>query len=214
MHDGGGQLKGRQKGHLKGRIKGRLKGRLKGRVKGGFRGPLGGTLRGALRDDHLVLLSPWNLRWAHDFGKDRKEVFQGEGGNHEKTCLGRQQFLVDVSNIFYFFCSKEEKGESEALEGGRGSIFLLKIQGGRGVSQDNEGWGARGQDGDCGEFRGGGGGQIFFFRAEMPTKNLNLLRARSLHGSDIVDFNAIGPCLLFPKPHLVGLLWSSKMITY
>ena len=40
---------------------------------------------------------------------------------------------MDVSDIFYFFCSGEGHGESEAPEmGGGGSVFLLKIPGGGG----------------------------------------------------------------------------------
>ena len=38
--------------------------------------------------------------------------------------------LVDVSDIFYFFCLGEGKGESEATEVGGGGDFLLKITGG------------------------------------------------------------------------------------
>ena len=41
---------------------------------------------------------------------------------------------MDVSDIFYFFCSGERKGESEALGRGAGGRFLLKIPGGGGVS--------------------------------------------------------------------------------
>ena len=56
--------------------------------------------------------------------------------------------LVDVSDIFHFFCLGEGKGESEA-PGGEGDIFLLKIPG-RVVSR------AGGAD--------WGGGVNFFFR--------------------------------------------------
>ena len=37
--------------------------------------------------------------------------------------------MVDVSDIFIFFCLRRGKGESEA-PGGRGDRFLLKMQGG------------------------------------------------------------------------------------
>ena len=50
------------------------------------------------------------------------------------------QYWVDVSDIFYFFCSGEGKGESEAL-GGDWGRFLLKIPGGRGVSPGRGGGG-------------------------------------------------------------------------
>ena len=62
-------------------------------------------------------------------------------------------FLVDVSDIFNFFCSGERKGESGA-PGTGGADFLLKIRGG----------GLRGgEEGVCGEF-GGRGAKFFFFR--------------------------------------------------
>ena len=78
---------------------------------------------------------------------------------------GPKNCLVDVSDIFYFFCSGGGKGESEAPGGGGGSIFLLKIprEGGfsrrgrdRGVGiVSAANWGISGA--------GGGGGLNFFF---------------------------------------------------
>ena len=63
--------------------------------------------------------------------------------------------LVDVSDIFYFFCSGEGKGESRAT--GRGGVgFLLKITGGGGES----GRGQRGPRVSTGNW--GGGVNIFF----------------------------------------------------
>ena len=75
---------------------------------------------------------------------------------------------MDVSDIFYFFCSGEGKGESEALGGAVG--FSLKVPGrGGGV------WRGGGHPGMGVCLRGiwefGGGGQFFFFfGAEIPTK--------------------------------------------
>ena len=71
-------------------------------------------------------------------------------------------FLVDVSDIFYFFRSGRGKGESEAPGGGIG--FFLKIPGGGGVSPAQEG--PRGRE----EFGRGGGGKVFFFGGEMSAK--------------------------------------------
>ena len=36
--------------------------------------------------------------------------------------------LVDVPDIFYFFCSGDGKGESEGRRGGGGTIFHGKFQ--------------------------------------------------------------------------------------
>ena len=64
--------------------------------------------------------------------------------------------LVDVSDIFYFFfCSGEGKGESEELGGGRTIFFIENPRRGR-VSRAGGGRGARGWEGVCGEFGGGG----------------------------------------------------------
>ena len=70
-------------------------------------------------------------------------------------CLSQDLFLVDVSDIFIFFCSGKE-GESEAPGGGGRIGFLLKIpRGGGGCFLEGEG------PGGClwriGEFFGGGG---------------------------------------------------------
>ena len=75
---------------------------------------------------------------------------------------------MDVSDIFYFFRSEREKGESEA-PGGGGIRCLLKIPGGaRGFLG-----GARGREGICGELgnlRGGGGLNIFFLGPKRPPR--------------------------------------------
>ena len=68
---------------------------------------------------------------------------------------------------YFFFCSGERKGESEAPGGGRGNDFLLKIPGG-GVSWPGGGGGARGWQGACGEFGGGGGAKYFFWGRNSP----------------------------------------------
>ena len=61
---------------------------------------------------------------------------------------------MDVSDIFYFFCSGEGKGKSEAP--GRGGVgFLIENPKGGG-SPGGVGVGCR--EGVCGEFFGGAGG--------------------------------------------------------
>ena len=61
--------------------------------------------------------------------------------------------LVDVSDIFYFFCSGE--GESEVP--GRGvDQFSIENPKGGGSPKRRSG-GPRGREGICGEFGGGGG---------------------------------------------------------
>ena len=76
--------------------------------------------------------------------------------------------LVDVSDIFHFFCSGEWKGEFEAPGRGGGAIFYGKSQGGGGGLPG--GWG-RGGEGPGGCLRGiWVGGLNIFFGAEIPTK--------------------------------------------
>ena len=72
------------------------------------------------------------------------------------TIKHRVEDLVDVSDIFYFFCSGEE---SEA-PGRRGGGGYWKSQ--KGGSPRRRGGGPRGWEGICGEFGGGGGLNIFF----------------------------------------------------
>ena len=73
---------------------------------------------------------------------------------------------MDVSDIFYFFCSGRGKGESEAPEGGGGGRFLIESPRRGGVSRR----GGAERPGGClrriGELWGGpgGGGPNFFFR--------------------------------------------------
>ena len=77
---------------------------------------------------------------------------------------------MDVSDIFYFFCLGEGKGESGATGRGGGSVFLLKIPEGGGASPTRGG----GRDGVGRVFAGnwGGGAKYFFFGAEMPAKEI------------------------------------------
>ena len=73
---------------------------------------------------------------------------------------------MDVSDIFYSFCSGEGKGKSGGKEGGRARFFIENLTRGGGGSP-KKGGGARGREGVCGEF---GGGVNNFFGAEMSTK--------------------------------------------
>ena len=78
--------------------------------------------------------------------------------------------MVDVSDIFAFFLLG---GGERGVRGARGGgvRFLLKIPGEGGFSWGvGVGW-ARGWEGVCREFGGGGGGvKQFFFGSEIPTK--------------------------------------------
>ena len=72
-----------------------------------------------------------------------------------------QLFLVDVSDIFYFFSAREGEGGVRGAGRGWGSVFNSKSQ--EGGVQDGRGQGAGG--GVCGEFGNlGGGGLNIFFR--------------------------------------------------
>ena len=76
--------------------------------------------------------------------------------------------MVDDSDIFYFFCSGEGKGEAPG--GGGGGEFLLKIPGkGRGFPG---GWG-RGGQGAGWVFAGiwGGGAKYLFSGPKFPPSN-------------------------------------------
>ena len=78
--------------------------------------------------------------------------------------------MVDVSDIFYFFCSGRGKGGSRRRRAVADRFFIEKPRRGGG-SPGQEG--PRGREGVCSELGNlGGGGQIFFFGAEMSTKNL------------------------------------------
>ena len=80
------------------------------------------------------------------------EIATGEVGDDR-----RLKFLVDVSDIFYFFCSGRGKGGGvEVPEGGGGSVFLLKSPGGGGL-QDGRGRGAGRVFAANWEILGGGG---------------------------------------------------------
>ena len=73
-----------------------------------------------------------------------------------------KHFLVDVSDIFYFFCSGEAKGEPEGPGGGGGRFFMENPRrGGGGFPPAGGGRGGEGREGVSGEF-GGGALNIFF----------------------------------------------------
>ena len=82
---------------------------------------------------------------------------------------------MDVSDIFYFFCSGRGKGESSARRG-RGWFFLLKIRGGGGggVSIPERGRGFPGGlfGANLGIWGGGGGWlNIFCSGPKRPPRN-------------------------------------------
>ena len=81
--------------------------------------------------------------------------------------MGKNLYLVDVSDIFYFFLVGEgEEGSLTGQEGGGEPVFLLKIPQGGGGFQEGEGQGGCVQR--MGEFRGGG--LNIFFRGRTSTK--------------------------------------------
>ena len=73
---------------------------------------------------------------------------------------------MDVSDIFYFFCSGRVKGESKAP--GRTGVRLFIENPRRGVSRKAEGPG--GCPRRIGEFGEAGGAKYFFFGTETSTK--------------------------------------------
>ena len=82
---------------------------------------------------------------------------------HSKTHFGTPMiYLVDVSDLFYFFCSGVGKGKSEAPGRGGGSfiLFLLKSQEGAGGG-DRGGGGGTQKPGGCLRGIGGGGAARF-----------------------------------------------------
>ena len=81
------------------------------------------------------------------------------------------KFLVDVSDIFYFFCSGGEREEvSEEVAGGP---VLLKNRGRGGVMGGGGGGGEGRQGGGC---VWGGGGAKYFFRGRDAHQELGFLR--------------------------------------
>ena len=68
------------------------------------------------------------------FGRVTKiiECFRGRHSESERRLI--RLTLVDVSDIFYFFCSGEGKGELEAQGAGEGSVFIENPR--RGVSRE------------------------------------------------------------------------------
>ena len=78
----------------------------------------------------------------------------------------RFKWLVDVSDIFYFFCSGEGKGESGATWGGFGSLLKIPRRGG-----GLPGGVGKGREGVRRELGGGGGLNFVFFGAEKALKS-------------------------------------------
>ena len=82
--------------------------------------------------------------------------------------------MVDIFDIFDFFCSGEGKGESEATRRAGGRFFIENPRGG--LSEERKGGGGRGPGG---RLQGmGRGAKFFFFGAEMPAKCKNIQNAR------------------------------------
>ena len=115
----------------------------------------------------------------------------GDSGLHQ---VG--QSLVDVSDIFYFFfCSREGKGESGATGWGR-SVFELKIPGGGGGGFCRRGGGARGPGG-CLPGIWGRGAKYFFPGPKCPPRESPPLpRIPPKHGEFLGDF--LGEFLALP----------------
>ena len=100
--------------------------------------------------------------------------------------------LVDVSDIFNFFCSGG--GERGVRGAGRGGIFLLKIPGGGGL---RGGWGAGGEGlGGClrGIFGRGGGAKYFFSGPKFPPRET----------CKCLEFS-------FANRHVRGYLWEKNL---
>ena len=74
---------------------------------------------------------------------------------------------MDVSDIFHFFCSGEGKGESKAPGGVGRRFFFIEISGGGAFPGEGVGGGV---PGGCLQGIWGGGGNFFFFGAEIPAK--------------------------------------------
>ena len=91
---------------------------------------------------------------------------------------------------YFFFCSGEGRGESEAPGGGGGCSFLEIPEGE--ISQEKRP-GADGHEGMCGEFWGGGGGKYFF-------------SGRNSHQGNHFVTKRLGMSLLLPE---VSRKWGS-----
>ena len=86
--------------------------------------------------------------------------------NHDQ-----KTFLVDVSEIFYYFCLGEGKGKSGATGRGGAGRSLLKITGGRGGLEGEGGGGRRVREGVS-------GGLNFFVGAEIHQTFLGRARVK------------------------------------
>ena len=87
----------------------------------------------------------------------------GRGSPSFLASKNRDLPLVDVSDIFYFFCSGGGEGGVRGAGGGGGrgaDFFIENPRKGGGGSPERVGAGARGREGVCGELGnlGGGGG--------------------------------------------------------
>ena len=102
----------------------------------------------------------------------------------------RNAYLVDVSDIFYFFSARGRgKGESKAPRRGVRSLIKETQEGGWGL-QDGRGRGAVRVCGELGNFLGGGGAKYFF-------------RGRNVHQAyfqwvPACEHNREGQCLQVP----------------
>ena len=78
------------------------------------------------------------------------------------SCLSQDRFLLDVSDIFYFFSARGGERESPRRREGGGGVDFIEISKG-GVVQEGEG--PRGGEGVCGKLGnwGGGGRAKYFF---------------------------------------------------
>ena len=85
---------------------------------------------------------------------------------------------VDVSDIFYFFCSGEGKGEGKGeRDAPRGGVrFLLKNARRRGGVSRERGEGGRGSGGCLRGIWGGGGGAKYFFSGRNSHQDSKLIQ--------------------------------------
>ena len=99
--------------------------------------------------------------------------FRSGGTSAKTTLLENHPFLVDVSDIFFFFLLG--RGEGRVRGAGRGGGFGFLIENPRKGGGSFRGAGGGGVEGPGGCLRGIGGGalNIFFCGAEIPAKLLS-----------------------------------------
>ena len=78
-------------------------------------------------------------------------------------------YLVDVSDIFNFFCSGQGKGKSRATGRGGGVRFSVENPTGGGRRSRRMGGGG-GREGVCSELGAGGGSKYFFPGPKRPPR--------------------------------------------